>query len=202
MGETKSRTNVEAKPALTEDSLKTLINKQYQSTNANYKIVKEAVDSMTERLQKPIKDLIGFTDDSLELVITMGQDGKKNYQMQFNLSDEELEFLAIKIPAVCVQVQEYLNDRQLDASISEYMFEDAVTENLKTILGGDAKERMRFAVQQAEMQNLVTIIKKQVLANLKTYIDRADKVYEGVKKVIDGKNKERLYNNQYSKHSA
>lgn len=195
--------NVEAKPPITEEKIKQIVNVEYAKTNQIYKIVKQAVDNMTEKLKKPLVDLVGFADESLELIIKEDEKTKKkSYEMSFNLSQEELEFLAIKIPTACMYVQEHINDRALDMSIAEYMFEDAVTENLKSIEGGDAKERIKFATQKAEVEQIVSLVKKQVYANLKTYIDRADKIYEGVKKVLDGKNKERNLFGKANTYSA
>lgn len=197
------RTNVPPKKQLTEEELKKIVNAEYAKSNMVYKIIKEAVDNMTEKLKKPIMDLVEFADSSLELVITEDEKTKKkSYTMNFNLTDEELEFLAIKIPTVCIYVQEQINDRALDAAIAEYLHEDAITEHLKGIVGGDAKERLRFAQQQAEVEQIVSLVKKQVYTNLKSYIERADKIYEGVKKVLDGRNNEKKLFGKANKFSA
>ncbi len=183
--------DLEAKPALDEEALKNIINLKYSQFNDRYNIVKQAVDNLTEKLKRPILDLIDFVDDSLELVVTKDENGKRIYDMRFNLSEDELRFLAIKIPAACTYVQEFLNDKAIDVSLAEYILEDTVTENLKFIEGGDARERLRFAAQKAEVEQIVLLIKKQVYANLKSYIERADKVYDGVKKVLDGINRDK-----------
>ncbi len=194
--------DLEAKPALDEEALKNIINLKYSQFNDRYNIVKQAVDNLTEKLKRPILDLIDFVDDSLELVVTKDENGKRIYDMRFNLSEDELRFLAIKIPAACTYVQEFLNDKAIDVSLAEYILEDTVTENLKFIEGGDARERLRFAAQKAEVEQIVLLIKKQVYANLKSYIERADKVYDGVKKVLDGINREKQIFGKSSKFTA
>lgn len=156
-----------------------------------YRPLKEAVDLMTEKLKAPLLDLIGYVDATLELIVHTDENGKRRYDMRSTLTDEELEFLAIKIPTTCLYVQEQLNGYALDVMITEYLLNDSVTEKLKGIVGGDARERQRFAEQQAEVDHLVMMIKKQVYQNLRSYIERADRVYEGVKKVLDGKNREK-----------
>lgn len=197
------RSSIPPKKQMTEEELREAVKSGWAKHEAVYKVIKEAVEKMTEQLKKPIVELIGFVDDALELEITVDEETqKKNYTMKFNLTDEELEFLAIKIPTVCLFVQEHINNRALDAAIAEYLHEDAVTENLKEIVGGDAKERMRFAQQMAEVEHIVSIIKNQVYLNLKTYIDRADKIYEGVKKVLDGRNNEKKLFAKANKFSA
>ena len=194
--------DLEAKPALDEEALKNIINLKYSQFNDRYNIVKQAVDNLTEKLKRPILDLIDFVDDSLELVVTKDENGKRIYDMRFNLSEDELRFLAIKIPAACTYVQEFLNDKAIDVSLAEYILEDTVTENLKFIEGGDARERLRFAAQKAEVEQIVLLIKKQVYANLKSYIERADKVYDGVKKVLDSINREKQIFGKSSKFTA
>ncbi len=185
------RRNLEAKPALDKETLKNIIDLKYPQYDNKYNIVKQAVDNITEKLKRPILDLIDFVDESLEFVIVDSGGGKRTYEMRFNLSEDELRFLAIKIPAACTYVQEFLNDKAIDVALAEYILEDTITEHLKSIEGGDARERLRFATQKAEVEQIVLLIKKQVYANLKSYIERADKVYDGVKKVLDGINRDK-----------
>ena len=210
--EKKSRVNVEAKPPLDEERMKQIINEEYSKANTNFKVVQQAVDNMTHRYADELLKYVAFADDSLELVITeeetdeLDKHGqprkKKKYEMKFNLTEDDLSFLAIKLPTACIYVQEFINARALDTKIAEYMVEDAITENLKHIEGGDAKERARFAAQAAEIEQIVALVKNQVYTNLKSYIDRADKVYEGVKKVLDGINKEKVLFGKSNKFSA
>jgi len=185
------RRNLEAKPALDKETLKNIIDLKYPQYDNKYNIVKQAVDNITEKLKRPILDLIDFVDESLEFVIVDSGGGKRTYEMRFNLSEDELRFLAIKIPAACTYVQEFLNDKAIDVALAEYILEDTITEHLKSIEGGDARERLRFATQKAEVEQIVLLIKKQVYANLKSYIERVDKVYDGVKKVLDGINRDK-----------
>lgn len=197
-----TRRNLEEKTILNEKALKNIINLKYSQFNDRYKVVQQAIDNITEKLKRPILDLIDFVDDFLELVVVEDGSGKRKYEMQFNLSEDELRFLTIKIPAVCIYVQEFLNNSALDVSLAEYILDDTVTEYLKFIEGGDARERIRFAAQQAEVEQIILLIKKQVHANLKAYIERADKVYDGVKKVLDGINREKQIFGKSSKFTA
>ena len=71
--------DLEAKPALDEEALKNIINLKYSQFNDRYNIVKQAVDNLTEKLKRPILDLIDFVDDSLELVVTKDENGKRIY---------------------------------------------------------------------------------------------------------------------------
>lgn len=200
--EPKARLKLEAKPVIDEATLKNIVNLKFSEFNDRYNIVKQAVDNLTENLKRPILNLVDFVDNSLELVIIEEAKGVRKYDMKFNLTEEELNFLAIKIPAACMYVQEFLNDRAIDVALAEYILNDTVTEHLKFIEGGDARERMRFAAQKAEVEQIVLLIKKQVTANLKAYIERADKVYDGVKKVLDGINREKGIFGKSSKFTA
>src|SRR5690554_2865378 len=89
------RRNLEAKPALDKETLKNIIDLKYPQYDNKYNIVKQAVDNITEKLKRPILDLIDFVDESLEFVIVDSGGGKRTYEMRFNLSEDELRFLAI-----------------------------------------------------------------------------------------------------------
>jgi hypothetical protein len=201
----KEKSNViPLKEELSEDDMKQLVNHKYRESNMQNKIVQEAIDGLTNKYKKQLDDVIGFVHERLQLKEHVDPvTGKKSYEMDFNLSDSELEYLAIKIPALCMYIQEFVNDRALDATLAEHFADEAVTENLKIIINkqykGDAKERLRFAEQGAELEKLVSIIKKQVYQNLKSYIERADKIYEGIKKVLDGRNEERKLAKKHGK---
>lgn len=188
----KTRVNVGPKAELTEDQLKELVNENYSESNRYFRLIKEAVHNITEKYKRQLDEHIGYADQLLQLSIETDQStGRKNYTMSFDLSDRDMEFLTVKIPITLLYVQEQINNYALDATIAEYLFEHTLTEKLKGISGGDAKERLRFAQQQADVEQIVSIIKKQVYSNLKSYVDRADKIYEGLKKVLDGKNREK-----------
>lgn len=203
MSENESRTGDNAaeatlakKPAqprkvLTPDEYKALISTRWVETDKLSKIAEEAVDNMTRRYGKDLFKLMDLIDTSLELQ-EEDQFGRKTYSMQFNLSDADLEFLVVKIPIICVYIQEQINRRALDAAIAQYIKEDTITEKLKSIGGRDAKERLRNAEQQAEIEAAVHLIKSQVYSNLKSLVDRADRVYEGLKKIIDGRNRDKF----------
>lgn len=198
----KKTLDVKPKNNLTIKELKTEINKSYVKSNDWNNIVKEAVNNIISKQKKSIIEIVKFVDNALIIKKNEEKNGKLNYIMEYNLTNEQLEFLAIKIPIVCLYAQEFINDKSLDSTIAEYIVEDTITEKLKNIRGGDAKERLRFAQQQAEIEFLVSTIKKQIHINLKSYVDRADKIYEGVKKVLDGKNKEKNIFSKSNKFSS
>lgn len=171
----------------TRDSIKRGFDQKWLEHDYYYKVLKSVTDQITRQLKAPLVEIMDYINRSLGL----HSQGGKNYEIGFNLSDDELQFLAIKLPATCLYVQEKLNDYSLSQMVSEYLTEYEIAEKLKGIRGGDARERIRFAQQQAEMDVLTTMIKKHVVQDLKSSIERADKVYEGIKKVLDGKNREK-----------
>lgn len=202
--EKKNNNAIPMKEDLSEEDLKQLVNHKYRESNRQNRIVMEAIDKMTNKYREQLDELMGFVNERLQLKeYEDPQTGKKTYEMDFNLDDTELEFLAIKIPALCMYIQDFVNDKALDATLAEHFAEEAITENLKIVINnqykGDAKERLRFAEQGAELEKLVSIIKKQVYQNLKSYIERADKIYEGIKKVLDGRNEERKLAKKHGK---
>lgn len=186
------------KKALGVDELKTLVESRYKESTAISKIAEEIVDKVTHEYGKQLFELMALLDDALGLEVREDQYGRRKYEMKSVLTDEELEFLVVKIPTVCLYIQEQINRQALDATIAEYIKEDTVTEKLKTVTARDAKERLRFAEQQAEVESIVHMIKSQIYLNLKTLVERADRVYEGLKKLIDGRNHDKFLSRRAS----
>lgn len=115
---------------------------------------------------------------------------------QIALNYDELEKLALKIPALCLYVQMKLNDFSLRSNIESLVIDAQVIETLNGFRGekGDAREKMKRAEAEQLNDRIVETLDKQVCNNLKDIITRADKVYEGVKKIIDARMRENEYN--------
>jgi hypothetical protein len=120
------------------------------------------------------------------------------------LSYEELETLAIKIPALCLYIQSKLNDYSLRCEVEELLTNALVIDTLADLQGerGDAREKMKRAEAMQLNSRIVEALDRQVCANLKDTIVRADKVYEGIKKVLDAKMRENEYNRKSQKYTA
>lgn len=181
---------------LTPEQIKEYINKKYRQSNYYTQLVKEAVASLMEKYKetkKPLIDLIRLLDSKLKLVEVDG-----HIQFNYDLSLDELEYLAMKIPALCVFVQEFADDKALDAKIASIIAENKRRENLSNIIGGTGQERIEIAKQYAQYEELVSIIKKNIVDECNNLIERADKLYEGIKKVLDVKKAEIEINKRYA----
>ena len=114
------------------------------------------------------------------------------------LTMDELYALAIKIPVECVYLQTTVNEFQTSQMLGDIVTENKITEHIVDMYGskGDAKERLRRAELLEGESILQLTYRKQIARELQAIIDRADKVYEGVKKVIDAKSKEGNFDNK------
>ena len=72
------------------------------------------------------------------------------------------------------------------------MTDAMITDSITILKGakGDAKERQRRAEAMNQEQRLTDETARQIIQALQATINRADKVYEGVKKVIDSRSRE------------
>ena len=81
------------------------------------------------------------------------------------------------------------------------MIDAQVIETLETLRGekGDSREKMKRAEASQLSDRIVEALNRQVANNIKEIIIRADKVYEGVKKLIDARSRENEYNRKSQK---
>lgn len=143
----------------------------------------QLVQETTRQLQK----LLDIVNSTVE--ITCGKDGVHTTN---RLSTDDLQALAIRIPAECTYIQAKINSMAIGSSLQSLITEDTVTQNLQLLQGtkGDAKERLRRAESMSLPDLLRETSRQQTIKALQEYINRADKVYEGIKKVIDARNRE------------
>lgn len=109
-----------------------------------------------------------------------------------SLTPEDMYAIAIRLPAECAYLQSVINSKQLDAKLHSFLLNAQITNSIVSLQGsrGDATERKRRAEAMSADDMLVDIVKRQIVEALNDTIVRADKVYEGVKKVIDAKSRE------------
>lgn len=109
-----------------------------------------------------------------------------------NMSMEELYTIAIHLPTECCFLQANINDRAIKQSLQDIVTDAMITDSITILKGtkGDARERQRRAEAMNQEQMLVDETARQIIQALQATIMRADKVYEGVKKVIDARMKE------------
>ena len=119
-------------------------------------------------------------------------DSNGSASLSNNLSTDDLQSLAMRIPAECAYIQTRVNDMLISHSLQVLLTEGEVTQNIQLLHGakGDAKERLRRAEAMSQKELLRDAARQQTIRALQDYIERADKVYEGVKKIIDAKSRE------------
>jgi|GEM_PF-3380737 len=153
-----------------------------QEMKKNIEDAKATVDEITRNL----RDLIDVISQN---TVINSSDGIK---IEKRLSTEDLYAFAIRIPAECAFIQEHINALSLELSVRIVRTNNTVTGNVETFRDskGDAKERLRRAEKMCEAVILKNEIDLHIIKALQGYIERADKVYEGAKKIIDSMNRE------------
>lgn len=111
---------------------------------------------------------------------------------EIKLSMDELYAIAIRLPAECGFLQSQINTLQIKQSLQDIVTENNITECISILREGrgDAKERQRRAEAMNETEVLRNEASRQIIIAMQMTIQRADKVYEGVKKVIDARSRE------------
>lgn len=111
---------------------------------------------------------------------------------ELRLSMDELCALAIHIPAECAYLQSQLNGQIIEHELKSILTNNRVTQTAELLREskGDARERQKRAEAMNQQEILANAVYEQVIAAVQATIQRADKVYEGIKKVIDAKSRE------------
>lgn len=172
---------------ISDDELRTRLNQEFGKNNAYYKVLKEAVDNLTAKQRKNLKNLMLMIREGIKPEFVM-KDGKVT-GVKFNrtLSDEELDNYITMIPIEMYFINQYMEDRALDMELAEHLRNFHITEKILEIKGGTEKERLRAAEYNSMIQIFTTIIKNRVYYNLKNEIDAANRVYEALKKVASSR---------------
>jgi len=144
--------------------------------------LEQYVEATVEKESEELRGLICLVTDALSLKITNGEiisDSK--------LTSEELEILAMKIPAECLRLQVSLNRYSTRNIFRDLAIEADITKNISSLLGtkGNADERKRRAELLLLDERTANAVNKAIVRGLQGCIERADKVYEGIKKVLD-----------------
>jgi hypothetical protein len=169
-------------------------------------IIKEPEDRCS-RLQKDLEEwckgyiaesvhnletLIELADKAME--VKKGSDGSVDFKMR--LSKEDCFCLVVKLPAECAYLQSRLSDQSIDQALSACLIEQDITNRIMSYNSepretrGSEKERRSRAEYEERSRVIANLARKQVVRSLTAYIERADKVYEGIKKVVDALNRE------------
>ena len=168
---------------------KETLNAIYQQHRTCTIEIVEAARKITKKHTQELESCIA------EVIVACREDGA------LKLTYDDLEKLAIKIPALCLYLQTMVNDYSLKSEIETLMIDAQVIETLETLRGekGDSREKMKRAEASQLSDRIVEALNRQVANNIKEIIIRADKVYEGVKKLIDARSRKNEYNRKSQK---
>ena len=151
---------------------------QREALNALEEYAQKTIESETARL----REMIDIVNQAVDIRLANG-----HVESTLNLASGEMEALAMKIPAECLYLQSRLNQYNIQNTFRDLNLEAGMTVSLSGLVGmkGTAEERKRmaeFGLMDEKIQNAVN---KLVVKGIEGCIARADKVYEGVKKVMD-----------------
>ena len=149
-------------------------------TKINVKALAQYVDDVVFKESQTLVQLVNIVSQSIHI-------GLKGIVSSSNLSSDEMELLAMKIPAECLRIQASLNQYSSRNIFKDLVTEAQVTEVISSMTGtkGNAEERKRMAELLVLDERAINAANKAIVRGLQGYIDRADKVYEGIKKVLD-----------------
>ena len=101
----------------------------------------------------------------------------------------------MRIPAECSRLQARLNQYNTKNLFRDMRLDAKVAVELSRLIGtkGAAEERKKKAEMSVLDERVQNAVNKLIIRGIQGCIDRADKVYEGVKKVMDFRSKEGFF---------
>lgn len=151
-------------------------------------VTKEQADALASKAIQIVEEATAPIDD----ILLMIQGATDIETGAIRLSMDELYTIAIRLPVECGFLQSHINCRLIKQRLQEIVTESKVTESITMLreCKGDARERQRRAECMNDLDILSDETARQIVQAMQTAIIRADKVYEGVKKIIDAKARE------------
>lgn len=143
-----------------------------------------------EKETKVLQDLINLVSASVDIRLVNG-----SVVSDIRLGSFELEALAMRIPAECSRLQARLNQYNTKNLFRDMRLDAKVAVELSRLIGtkGAAEERKKKAEMSVLDERVQNAVNKLIIRGIQGCIDRADKVYEGVKKVMDFRSKEGFF---------
>lgn len=143
-----------------------------------------------EKETNALQDLIDLVNASVDIRLVNG-----SVVSDIRLGSFELEALAMRIPAECSRLQARLNQYNTKNLFRDMRLDAKVAVELSRLIGtkGAAEERKKKAEMSVLDERVQNAVNKLIIRGIQGCIDRADKVYEGVKKVMDFRSKEGFF---------
>ena len=152
-----------------------------------FKALEEYAEVTIKEETKDLQALVDVVNQAVSIQLVKGQ-----VVSNVNLSAFELEALAMRIPAECLRLQAQLNKYNVQNTFRDMRLDAEMTISLSKLLGtkGTVEERKRTAELTVLDERIQNAVNKLIIRGIQGSIERADKVYEGIKKVMDYRSKE------------
>lgn len=150
-------------------------------------LLEEYADKEITKATANLSALVDVVNNAVEIKVVNGV-----VVSSVDLSAFELEALAMKIPAECLRLQGTLNQYNVKNTFRDLRLEAESTIAATQLIGtkGSAEERRKKAELVTLDERIQNTVNKLIIKGIQGSIERADKVYEGVKKVMDYRSKE------------
>lgn len=182
----KRETLIVSSKEYTAEEFVDMLRKKYMLHDKYYKFMLSAAQSILDKENKQL-------DKTIEQLTKVASNIE-------NLSLVQLEKYTIQIPLLMYQLNERLSKKNLAASISNHLNQYEISSKLFNIRGGSANERQRAAEYQSMFSTFTYLITNYVTLSLKSKLDMANKVNDGVKKVLTAQIEEMKLNNKTSNY--
>lgn len=166
----KQKVNLITTKEYSEEELTSLIRNKYCIHNKYYKVLQDIVNKISKEEFKEIDKAMNELSN-----IALNKD---------KLSLESLKKYTLQIPILMYRLNDKLSNRGLDMEISSYLNNLEISEKIFEQVGGTEKERLRAAEYNSMVSTFTSLIKTRLYYDLKTKLDYANKVYDGIKKVV------------------
>ena len=152
-----------------------------------FKALEKYAEVTIKEETKDLQALVNVVNQAVSIQLVKGQ-----VVSNVNLSAFELEALAMRIPAECLRLQAQLNKYNVQNTFRDMRLDAEMTISLSKLLGtkGTVEERKRTAELTVLDERIQNAVNKLIIRGIQGSIERADKVYEGIKKVMDYRSKE------------
>lgn len=165
-----------------------------QSTNFSSEedYARYLVEKLTNEIEGSTSELVQTIAIVSEAMILTNAGG--NIVATCRLSNAELQVCAMKIPALCTFLQAKLSGLSLHSSVTDVLLDVKTAQKLCSIPRdrscGTVAERTKSAELEYADQRMENTALKQYIKSVQDLINRADKVYEGIKKALDYRSRE------------
>ena len=151
-----------------------------------FKALEEYAEVTIKEETKKLQALVDIVNQAVSIQLVKGQ-----VVSNVNLSAFELEALAMRIPAECLRLQAQLNKYNVQNTFRDMRLDAEMTVSLSKLgTKGTVEERKRTAELTVLDERIQNAVNKLIIRGIQGSIERADKVYEGIKKVMDYRSKE------------